>query len=69
MDTYYVNKKAQSNGDHEVHKSFCIYMPFPENRFFLGDFPSCHDAVRKARLVYPKADGCKSCLATRHISF
>lgn len=27
MSNYYVNMNAQSNGDHEVHKSGCSYMP------------------------------------------
>ncbi len=27
MGSYYVNKNAQTNGDHEVHKNPCSYMP------------------------------------------
>lgn len=27
MSKYYVNKKAQANGDHEVHKESCVYLP------------------------------------------
>lgn len=27
MASYYVNKNSQNNGDHEVHKSECAYMP------------------------------------------
>ena len=26
MAKYYVNNKAQSNGDHEVHKAGCPYL-------------------------------------------
>jgi len=32
MASYYVNKNAQSNGDHEVHKDGCTFMPEAENR-------------------------------------
>ena len=68
MAVYYVNKNAQTNGDHEVHKSDCIYVPAPENRLYLGDFPTCHGAVQKAKEVYPKADGCKHCSPACHTS-
>ena len=49
MAKYYVNKNAQNNGDHEVHKTGCTFMPEPENRLYLGDFASCHGAVREAK--------------------
>ncbi len=35
---YYVNKKAQSTGEHEVHRSDCGHLPNIENRTLLGDF-------------------------------
>lgn len=69
MALYYVNKNAQANGDHEVHKSGCSYMPSPENRMFLGDFSSCHGAVREAKKTYPTtADGCYHCSPACHTS-
>ena len=68
MAAYYVNKNAQPNGDHEVHKSDCSRMPNPENRKYLGDFSSCHGAVRKAKEAYPKADGCYYCSPACHTS-
>lgn len=46
MALYYVNKNAQNNGDHEVHKSGCSWMPDKDNRIFLGDFTNCFGAVR-----------------------
>ncbi len=52
MATYYVNKQAQSNGDHEVHKSGCTHMPSEENKRYLGSFDNCHDAVREAKKYY-----------------
>jgi hypothetical protein len=58
---YYVNKNAQANGDHEVHKEGCSYMPYPENREYLGDFSSCSPAVTKAKRRYPRANGCYYC--------
>ena len=61
MARYYVNENAQSNGDHEVHKEGCSFMPNVENRIYLGDFTSCHSAVRKAREFYSQSNGCYYC--------
>jgi len=65
---YYVNKNAQSNGDHEVHDSGCSFLPDPNNRIYLGDYSSCHGAVRKAKEYYSKADGCYYCCNDCHTS-
>lgn len=56
MAIYYVNKNAQSNGDHEVHKSGCEYMPSIENRLSLVDFTNCHEAVREAKKHYSQSN-------------
>ena len=66
MSKYYVNKNAQNNGDHEVHKSGCIYMPIPSNQLYLGDFDSCHPAVVAAKKVYPQSNGCRTCSLACH---
>ncbi len=49
MDSYYVNRNAQLNGDHEVHKEGCRYLPTAENRIYLGQFSSCREAVQEAK--------------------
>lgn len=62
MDLYYVNQNAQTNGDHEVHKSTCVFMPEPQHRLYLGTFTNCRDAVKEAKKTYPyTADGCHYC--------
>lgn len=66
MARYYVNKRAQSSGDHEVHKLGCSYMPEEQNRLYLGDFASCHGAVAAARKIYSSADGCYYCCNECH---
>jgi hypothetical protein len=63
---YYVNQNAQSNGDHEVHKSGCSYMPESENSNYLGDFASCSPAVQKAKEYYAQANGCNYCANPCH---
>ncbi|NQT88690.1 hypothetical protein HQ560_18130 [bacterium] len=65
---YYVNENAQQNGDHEVHEQGCKFMPKRENQLFLGEFPSCHGAVRTAKVFDPKANGCIHCCPACHTS-
>lgn len=68
MDKYYVNKNAQSNGDHEVHKAGCSYMPNLENRISLGEFHSCGGAVQEAKKHYHQVNGCYYCCNACHTS-
>ena len=66
MTLYYVNKNAQTNGDHEVHESGCSYRPATENRIYLGDFSNCRDAVAEARRHYRQCNGCYYCSRACH---
>lgn len=68
MAAYYVNKNAQSNGDHEVHTAGCSWLPDPENRIYLGEFSSCAPAVRKAKEYYDQSNGCYYCSYDCHTS-
>lgn len=61
MPKYYVNRKEQDNLDHEVHTTGCQWIPEPHNRLYLGDFASCHEAVREAKKNYPQSNGCYYC--------
>ena len=66
MDTYLVNKIAQADGYHEVHKEGCSYLPSPSNRHYLGQHYSCTSAVATAKLIYLKSDGCYYCCNACH---
>lgn len=66
MDYYYVNKNAQDNGDHEVHKSSCRYLPNYANLLALGYFSNCGDAVKEAKKHYSKSNGCYYCCTICH---
>ncbi|MFA6200492.1 MAG: hypothetical protein WC679_08830 [Bacteroidales bacterium] len=61
MSLYYVNKNAQDSGEHEVHKESCNYLPSEDNLIYLGDFPTCAEAIREAKKHYPDVDGCYYC--------
>jgi len=66
MDSYYVNKNAQLNGDHEVHKSGCQYMPDEGNSTYLGTFYTCSGALQEAKKYYPQSNGCYYCSYACH---
>ena len=66
MEEYYVNMNAQDNGDHEVHKTGCSYMPDLDNRKYLGKFTSCYGAVQEARKYYSQVNGCYYCSIACH---
>jgi hypothetical protein len=68
MASYYVNKNAQDNGDHEVHTSVCSFLPEIANRLYLGEFSNCQDAVREAAKYYNDVDGCYYCAYACHTS-
>ena len=68
MARYYVNTNAQLNGDHEVHKAGCSWLPNTENRIYLGDFHACYPAVAEARKHYKKVNGCYYCSNDCHTS-
>lgn len=68
MASYYVNENAQSNGDHEVHKQGCSFLPQPQNRIYLGEFFNCKDAVKEAKEYYDQVNGCYYCSEDCHTS-
>jgi len=63
---FYVNKNAQSNGDHEVHRATCDWLPDVNNRIYLGDFNTSSEVVLEARKYYSQVDGCRHCCPESH---
>ena len=66
MAIYHVNRNAQSNGNHEIHKQRCKHLADEKNRILLGDFYTCFDAVRVAQRIYKNSDGCFYCCNECH---
>ena len=66
MASYYVNDSAQQNGDHEVHREGCRFVPLPRNRTYLGQFGTCFPAVAQARRYYRQVNGCYFCSRACH---
>jgi len=68
MYHYYVNKNQQSNGDNEVHKQDCSYLPNAINREYLGYYSNCKEAVLEAKKKYARSNGCYYCSNECHTS-
>ncbi|MEZ5246706.1 MAG: hypothetical protein R2707_16535 [Acidimicrobiales bacterium] len=68
MDSYCVNRNAQSNGDHEVHNvtKNCAYLPDWSNRQDLGLHQNCTTAVQKAKQYFARSNGCYHCATACH---
>ncbi len=66
MIRYYVNKSAQANGDHEVHKDKCIWLPLVRDKLDLGDHLSPQSALYAARKIYRQCNGCYYCSPEIH---
>ncbi len=69
MPSYCVNKKAQLNGDHEVHDltpGVCPTLPALDKRLALGYHGTCTTAVQQAKQTYWKSNGCYHCCRSCH---
>ena len=67
MAKYWVNNNAQSNGDHEVHREGCRYLPLIANKSYLGDYNHCSLAVKKSKEDHHKqSNGCFHCSPECH---
>ena len=68
MPLYYLNERANSNDNHIVHKAMCVRLPFIESKKTLGYFPECRDAIREAKKIYNRVNGCEVCISRCHES-
>jgi hypothetical protein len=64
MYEYFIDRHAQPNGDHEVHRSGCSCLP--ADRDSLGEHIDCHAALAAADGRYPQANGCFWCCRECH---
>lgn len=67
MAEYFVNKNAQTNGQHQVHRDTCSRLPRESNREPLGFHRACRSAVIAARVMgYGDVNGCAWCARECH---
>ena len=62
MHRYYVSKKAQTDGTHEVHRLGCRFLPKSNNRISIGSFNNVQEAIKEALNTYPSSKICPACL-------
>lgn len=70
MASYFVERRAQANGDHAVHdRSRCPPACFPArgDAEYLGEFFDARQALAVANLRYPQVNGCPLCMPEVHI--
>lgn len=65
---YYINKNVDANGFHEIHATSCPWLPQSENLIAIGYFDNCHQALNKAKMLYPQfsVDLCYFCCNACH---
>lgn len=65
---YIFNKNTDDKGNHEVHNTKCVHLPYTQNQQRLGTYASCSDAIRAAKSLMGKTnfDGCKHCCPECH---
>ncbi len=68
MDKFYISKFSETNGDYDVHKADCLFLPSEKHRFFLGSFDKCSEAIKKGKEIFDKPNGCYFCILNCHIS-
>ena len=70
MSSFILNRNPQTTGEHEVHNlnANCSYLPDRANQIELGQFANCHEALAKAKQLYPSAaiDGRYYCANACH---
>lgn len=65
MMHYYINNRTQPNGEHQIHRTGCTFMPDSETRTYLGQFDSSASALAEARRRYKQATLCHYCCENR----
>lgn len=65
MKYYYFNINTDKHGRHEVHNNECTSsnLPLEKNKREIGYCSDCHEALKKAKSLYPNRnfDGCYYC--------
>ena len=66
MDIFYINLKPQENGDNEMHRSGCKHLANNTNRYYVGLFGTCNEAIKEAKKAFPQSNGCIHCCKSCH---
>jgi hypothetical protein len=61
---YFLNKRSLPECGYLVHEENCPFLPEENDRLYLGNYNSGHDAISAARKIIPKANLCYYCNGT-----
>lgn len=61
MKSYYIDIEKSIFDENEIHVEGCHRMPKKGNLKFLGNYASCHTAIKEAKKTFDDANGCYSC--------
>lgn len=63
---FYINKKPQQNGEHELHTGTCVFLPHETRRIDIGEYFCCNTAVEVSKNYFKKVNSCYFCLRLYH---
>lgn len=66
MTKYYINDRAQSTGEHEVHTDSCSLLYLISSKTYLGEHSTCYSALTEASKYTGNVDGCATCCPVCH---
>ncbi len=61
MCKYYIKTQPLENGDYEIHREDCLFIPLFFMRKEVGDYSNPKEALEKAQEMYKKVNGCQFC--------
>ncbi len=61
MDIFYIDLRTKENGENEMHRSGCKHLPEQTKRYYVGLFGTCNEALKEAKKIFPKSNGCPFC--------
>ena len=65
-DYYFLDENSQANGDHEVHRAGCPYLPSENSIKALGEHYSFQSAISQAQAYYTQVEACSYCRFDYH---
>ena len=65
-ERFFVATRAQDNGDYQVHRSGCRFLPTERRRQYIGSFDNGFHALKEARQLFVQSNGCASCSPEIH---
>lgn len=63
LNKFYLEKRERLDKVRVFHRKNCELLPEKPGRIGLGDTEDLQEVYLKAKMIYPKVEGCKYCVA------